>query len=40
MDIITEKFYYSDDREYWNEQLEISKEYLMLQSEALQESPE
>lgn len=37
MDIITEKFYYSDDREYWNEQLEISKEYLMLQSEALQD---
>ena len=39
MDIITEKFYYSDDREYWNEQLEISKEYLMLQSEALQDVP-
>lgn len=40
MDIITEKFYYSDDREYWNRQLENSKKYLMLQSEALQEIPE
>ena len=40
MDIITEKFYYSDDREYWDKHLKDARASLILQSEALQEIPE